>query len=1664
MQKPRRLHLHKSASSASHQHATVSNNLTTTQDGSSTTTGNYNHGMNNGSATGAISPSTSVSANIFNQQQFPTISTPANIPSGGGSGSGGLHHHGGTSSSSSGSSSGYRKYILLVHEKDFSEQEIIINGKALSWLQIGDILEITQPKNPPNSNPIHEQPATASSPVTSSHLNVMGTSSTPIDITATNQNAFDNNNFSSSPFSSSFREKNLSNRAPTPPTIGSAGAMKQQAPSVGNVTISNNNNNQNNNSNTCSNSNKAFIVKISSLETMKGIQYLSISKNIADIFEFQPRREVYLRVIPKESAMLDYVVFSLRDHFLSRSDMWRFGLYLNDTSVYESKTLTWHGGIRVQVKELMKESVGKVSAGLIVYGHTKITYRSKSAVIYWLFQMSREMWEYDEYGNLNFERVINGFIKTVFDRWREIGVNHSLSIVLFSRHYLTEDDQNNSFSENREEDMASLGNKTSIFHSILGSKDGRKYVDFYKVVDWSETQRTRSQFIRVRLKTEFLKFQSYIQSVCEREKVSLTNSSAADGNFMEAINLVLNSFDKYYLNRDLSRTGQVILLVSPGCGMFNVQIPVLGKITTKRLMDVGLSVDLIALSVPPLHSVPIFKYKKKEIGFSNNAESPTMKEYTYYRSPDWINITFYRDNYFKNDINQDFDDCECSDGATNLFLPVSKMPNLDNLPTNLPLFEKYWLNIQAVNMNSSSSSSNSHNNLAELFRQHDEHVFKIFQINRLTQSTNSTSLSHSSSMPHTKKSLSSLSNDSLHGTPTKKKDNHMDQVISPKSSHGHMVAVDPHLEELRHNDNHHHTNNLPSSSSSTGATHDSFYGHHDHQGTNSNSSTPSNTTSHALQAMHHSQHHSIGNHHHHHHQQNHNSFSGSTTGATNINNSSSAQHSSTTLLRRHSPHSGAKEFMAEFAERHKAKELFYMKLYNPFHMDSESLSSPSALQSNNQQNTFHRKRWGHLHPSSGLRPTQKSEYIKHFLLNVNWQSMTEPACLPLTTDYWPESALKILNDFDLHTHSITDTNDIYQNNIATLVRELVCQRLHQGFQLFNDDIPKDPLTNEPIVLILEHESSTNISEHGSTTHKDTADSDTLSTNSSVSNTESSTSTGVKKGGRPVRGALRGRGATRGRRNATHASSSHVTSSNSDSANQSSNESILSKLQKSRPQKMEYCLSSANQFHRITYNPNISNMITIERYVPKASNKPTGDKSLSNSSNIISSLASSQNVVNNSADPFNNARSSYTYRYMLWNPTLDSYESRVTRFNSSVDYNWNKLDYLICGDHNQMTDELHNRSLQFHFVPIMNSNKHLFSSTTQLFGAFNNNSSFSSTNSPPSNVISGGMGSSSNGDLFSQGLSNSNEYSERIKSFRKFKDSIINRNFRAMDGDGIDVTIIGEESSPKDNSPQTLSSSSQPFLLQQQSASLSSPISSVKTSKFQYVPQEGGIDDNSRVEWINIVYKATYHPAEFWAFKVQWLVCTAALIDEFLQSLARRARQCGFAMIQTPAEIDNYTNYVHASKQAAERLVHGNYSSKQDVKQDSKQAFDPLENIHPFRSYVRIPISSFEVMYTIRNAVCEPPFNFIPDSFQRKLSKRFIHNSGCIMLHIDVVKGTDTALITWIDNPFQTFDLSIAPLVKQNEILNLLRKLVYSESTTNAVKVSPTTIYSPHHEL
>eukprot|EP00957_Ditylum_brightwellii_P140208 10683549-Ditylum_brightwellii.AAC.1 len=75
-------------------------------------------------------------------------------------------------------------------------------------------------------------------------------------------------------------------------------------------------------------------------------------------------------------------------------------------------------------------------------------------------------------------------------------------------------------------------------------------------------------------------------------------SIAAQGNILEAINITLNLLHFHYLDRDLYRSGNSIVIVSPGCGVFEVDQGLAG-ITKQRMMDNGIGSDMLSLGLPP---------------------------------------------------------------------------------------------------------------------------------------------------------------------------------------------------------------------------------------------------------------------------------------------------------------------------------------------------------------------------------------------------------------------------------------------------------------------------------------------------------------------------------------------------------------------------------------------------------------------------------------------------------------------------------------------------------------------------------------------------------------------------------------------------------------------------------------------------------------------------------------------------------------------------------------------------------------------------------------------------------------------------------------------------------------------------------------------------------
>lgn len=105
-------------------------------------------------------------------------------------------------------------------------------------------------------------------------------------------------------------------------------------------------------------------------------------------------------------------------------------------------------------------------------------------------------------------------------------------------------------------------------------------------------------------------------------------SDAVHGNFLEAINTSLNILDKHYMDRDLTRTGNAIVMISAGSGIFKVK-PVLAQITKQRMIDGGYGLDFISLARPSVNVVPLFLVDCRSEGVKD-----------FYETPYWIRVSY----------------------------------------------------------------------------------------------------------------------------------------------------------------------------------------------------------------------------------------------------------------------------------------------------------------------------------------------------------------------------------------------------------------------------------------------------------------------------------------------------------------------------------------------------------------------------------------------------------------------------------------------------------------------------------------------------------------------------------------------------------------------------------------------------------------------------------------------------------------------------------------------------------------------------------------------------------------------------------------------------------------------------------------------------------------
>ncbi|XP_058014084.1 GATOR complex protein DEPDC5 isoform X9 [Ahaetulla prasina] len=354
---------------------------------------------------------------------------------------------------------------------------------------------------------------------------------------------------------------------------------------------------------------------VSGLALYTLIETISVDQTVAQVFRLRPYQDVHVNIVDPKDVTLDLVELTFKDQYIGRGDMWRLKKSLVGTCAYITQKVEY-AGIRAQAGELWVKSE-KVTCGYISED-TRVVFRSTSAMVYIFIQMSCEMWDFDIYGDLYFEKAVNGFLADLFTKWKEKNCSHEVTVVLFSRTFYN----------------AKSLNEFPELHrcSVQQDHEGRFYEDFYKVVVQNERREEWTSLL-VTIKKLFIQYPVLVRLEKAENFPPGYNSTSAQGNYLEAINLSFNVFDKHYINRNFDRTGQMSVVITPGVGVFEVD-RLLMILTKQRMIDNGIGVDLVCMGEQPLHAVPLFK-------LHNRCSSGDPRLGDDYNIPHWINHSFY---------------------------------------------------------------------------------------------------------------------------------------------------------------------------------------------------------------------------------------------------------------------------------------------------------------------------------------------------------------------------------------------------------------------------------------------------------------------------------------------------------------------------------------------------------------------------------------------------------------------------------------------------------------------------------------------------------------------------------------------------------------------------------------------------------------------------------------------------------------------------------------------------------------------------------------------------------------------------------------------------------------------------------------------------------------
>ncbi|KAJ1982711.1 vacuolar membrane-associated protein iml1 [Dimargaris cristalligena] len=376
---------------------------------------------------------------------------------------------------------------------------------------------------------------------------------------------------------------------------------------------------------------------------------ISIAQTTANRLKLTVMMTVLVQKVDPAQATAHYIELQLRNPLVDRSDMLRFQSLVTGKVLYEGQVVDYLRCFQAKVK-LIKNDRGGVRMAYVT-PQTRMVFRTVSARFMIFIQFSREMWQFLEDGTLYYERGLQYFLTDLFRKWGENGTKHLVTLVLFSRFVYTEEEH--------------LQIEGVSWHPDLRFW----YKDYYKVVA-DNVQASllcpNQDQAALLLRQDFVDFNAdimrSIRSVGETHDTSSSSyqstsqgssktpdplhqwahptpasqsqsgpgdydsgpaprssrtgpralmgrhTYALHGNILEAINLALNSFERRHDSRDTLRISPKIVVVTPSAGVFDVGKSLL-RLTTQRLIDANLRVDVVCLAPKPLHRAPVFRFK-----------------------------------------------------------------------------------------------------------------------------------------------------------------------------------------------------------------------------------------------------------------------------------------------------------------------------------------------------------------------------------------------------------------------------------------------------------------------------------------------------------------------------------------------------------------------------------------------------------------------------------------------------------------------------------------------------------------------------------------------------------------------------------------------------------------------------------------------------------------------------------------------------------------------------------------------------------------------------------------------------------------------------------------------------------------------------------------------